>query len=76
MKKFIILITLLIASVAFGNASNLTRVTDADMKTAILRAGMTLDDFGGVAPATSGTPYYVDSVNGAANRSGKSWDSP
>ncbi len=77
MKKYLIaLIILLIASVAFGNASNLTRVTDADMKTAILRAGMTLDDFGGVAPVTSGTPYYVDSVNGANNRSGKSWDLP
>ncbi len=76
MKKYIILFTLLIASVAFGNASNLTRVTDADAKTFILRAGMTLDDFGGIAPMTSGNAYYVDSVNGADNRSGRSWDLP
>ena len=78
MKKYLIaLIILLIASVAFGNASNLTRVTDADAKTFVKRAGMTLDDFGGAsAPMTSGTAYYVDSVNGADNRDGKSWDLP
>lgn len=76
MKKYIMcLMLILFSQPVFGAvyASKLDRVTDADMRTAVLRAGLTVGDFGGSGLISSGTPYYVDSTNGADNRSGKTW---
>ena len=77
MKSYFLtlLAVLFICQSAFGStyASKLDRVSDADMKEAVLRGGLTVADLGGGGLISSGTPYYVDSVNGADNRSGKSW---
>ncbi|HDZ13766.1 hypothetical protein LCGC14_1064860 [marine sediment metagenome] len=77
MRKYIfaVLIVLLTCQMAFGStyASKLDRVSDADMKTAVLRGGLTVADFQGGGLTNSGNVYYVDSVNGADNRSGRSW---
>ncbi len=77
MKKLgmLILVVLLTCQAAFGQAStsNLDRVSDVDMKSAILRAGLTVADFQGGGLVSSGNPYYVDTVNGGSDRSGRSW---
>ncbi len=77
MKKYIwaILAVLLICQSAFGStyASKLDRVSNADMKTAVLRANLTTADFGGSGLISSGRIYYVDSATGDSASNGESW---
>lgn len=77
MKKYIItiLFILLVCQPVFGStyASKLDRVTDFDMKVAVLRAGLTVGDFGGTGQFTSGRIYYVDSATGDSASNGESW---
>ncbi|KKL89035.1 hypothetical protein LCGC14_1918740 [marine sediment metagenome] len=77
MKKYIMcLMLVLFIRPVFGStyAARLERVTDAHMRESVLRANLTVGDLKGGGLISSGTPYYVDSVNGANNRSGKTWD--
>jgi len=77
MKKYIMcLMLVLFIRPVFGStyAARLERVTDSHMRESVLRANLTVGDLKGGGLISSGTPYYVDSVNGANNRSGKTWD--